>query len=109
MGYLFLLYQTEENQKNAIALKEALASLKIEVNLIEANNAIGLSIAIATPEPNPRKAGRKPSAPNFLLEDAHNLIKQLGADAAAKQLGMAKSTMYRKIKEAESLHFKTTC
>lgn len=106
MSYLLALYQTEENKKNAIAVKEALASFKIEVNIIDTNNAIGLSITM--PEPNPRKAGRKPSAPDFFLEDAYKLIKQLGADAAARELGMAKSTMYRKIKEAESHHFNST-
>lgn len=106
MTYLLLLCQTKDNQKEAIALKEALASLKIKVNIVEVNDAIGLSIEM--PEPNPRKAGRKPSAPDFFLEDAHSLIKELGADAAAKELGMAKSTMYRKIKYAESHHFDST-
>lgn len=95
------------DEEKTVALSEQVAELNEILKKIGSDAKIeklayGTVLIISKPLKNPKNAGRKEADSAVMkISMVRELIKELGAEGAAKELGMTKQSMYRRIKRNE--------
>lgn len=96
----------EFNQQSLDELKEVLESVGIEISINEKYQGVEFLYVILTDEfeqKRTRNAGRKnKSIKDWVkVEDVEKMISEKTADVVAKELGIGRATLFRKLKKAK--------
>ena len=109
----FPVYDGNEINENIEKLQNLLEQTGIEIHYVKTNDSLFKKLNLGLlqfswdddvlQKKMKRNAGRKSKLSNYTytLEDIQNKVKEQGADATAKELGLSRSRFYGRLKKAK--------
>ena len=109
----FPVYDGNEINENIEKLQNLLEQTGIEIHYVKTNDSLFEKLNLGLlkfswdddvlQKKMKRNAGRKSKLSNYTytLEDIRNKVKEQGADATAKELGLSRSRFYGRLKKAK--------